>query len=122
MRFARNFKMLQPRPEGEGRVCGRLRCEMMECDLGEVADISASGMRVKTKGKPPVKVGDRMKLGIRAAGTQSVVMAEVIWLKKQGWFRHELGLRFVDVGISTRILLDQAVSFSVQRLTIADPV
>ncbi len=122
MRYARNFKTLEPRQGGESRGCGRLRCELMSCDLGEVADISASGMRVKSKRKPPVTVGERMKLAIHTDGVRTVIMAEVVWLKKQGWFRHELGLRFLDVGISTRILLDQAVSYSVQRLTIADPV
>ena len=121
MRFYRNPVMFQnPREGGDHRGCGRLRCELIHCDLGEIADMSATGMRVKARSKPPVKVGERIKLTLRSVDIQSEVWAEVVWLKKKGWFRHELGLRFMDVGMSTRALLDQAISVSMCRLTIAD--
>lgn len=93
---------------------------MLACELGMVEDISASGMRVKTKRRPPIKVGDKLALSLSTIDFMTHLHAEVVWITRRGWFSHEVGLRFVDVNEQTRAGLDQAVSVAVRRLLIAD--
>jgi hypothetical protein len=56
MRFARNadirFDKLGDQ-SNEQRRHGRVVCQDVECSIGEVQDLSASGMRVKTRYKLP---------------------------------------------------------------------
>lgn len=80
------------------RRAGRLRCELMFCDFGEILDLSRTGMRVKVKGLSAYSVGQAYSLTIKGPGATFVVGAKVVWVRKTGLFNSgEMGIEFVDI-------------------------
>src|SRR5262245_53896654 len=82
---------------GEGadrRRHGRLKAgETLSSNIGTVRDLSAGGMKVmsrrKYRGKLDVALWD-IHRGLR-------VSAVVVWHRRIGFRRHEMGLQFLDV-------------------------
>ncbi len=83
--------------DGNKRSTGRLRPGSLMCDHGRVLDISSGGMRVLTRGKPRVSEGKVFPTHLRTPAGDLRVMCYTVWLKKIGFRRWELGVRFVDV-------------------------
>lgn len=72
---------------------GRIKCQGVRCNMGDVLDISASGMRVRTRIKPPTS--ERVfAIQIEGVGEPIVVGARCVWVKRVGWFTREVGLVF----------------------------
>lgn len=114
MRFARNQDMtiesIGPKPidRSELRRHGRVRTQGVECSIGEVLDLSASGMRVRTKFKLP-DVHDVFVVTLFTMDGPLALLTKVRWTKKLGvlgWTR-EAGLEFFDVGPKTKTILQQ---------------
>ncbi|MHC4948311.1 MAG: PilZ domain-containing protein [Planctomycetota bacterium] len=82
------------------RRTGRLGLEGVRCDLGEVHDLSCSGMGIVSR--KGLRVGTETPVVIMAGPDNVLVRARVCRAKKLGLFRHELGLEFVDVTDETR--------------------
>lgn len=79
--------------EGTRRNHGRLPQETLACNLGEVLDLSAGGMRVLCRrvpsGETVVQIcGWDKKLALRA---------KVAWSRRVGFFKHEAGIMFLDL-------------------------
>ena len=87
---------LHPRA-AERRRHGRLRTEGVNCSLGEVVDLSASGMRVLRKGRRSAEVGETVALTLDYEGFTLSVDARVVRLEKAGFRRHIYGLEFQQV-------------------------
>lgn len=80
------------------RRAGRLRCELMACEFGEILDLSRTGMRVRVKGLSAYHIGDAYSLTIKGPGATFVVGAKVVWVKKTGLFNSgEMGVEFVQI-------------------------
>ena len=84
-------RVVEGRARRERRKSGRLReGETLACDLGSVVDLSAGGMRILAKrkltGKLDVTLWDT-ELGLNRR-------AEVIWCKRLGFRKYEVGLEF----------------------------
>jgi hypothetical protein len=75
------------------RRTGRLTQQALTCNLGQVLDISAGGMRVITKRVP------RRPVNIQLAGhaLPGPLTAVTQWSKRKGFFCHEVGLKFENV-------------------------
>lgn len=86
----------------DNRKAGRLACHALECQHGEVTDLSRTGARLITKRGSKLKVGEKLQLELGAWSGKLSVMAEAVW-SKPGRFRlrggggGEVGLRFIDV-------------------------
>lgn len=92
----------------ELRKAGRVRCQHITCSLGEVADLSASGMRVLCKNNPHIEPNQAICFYLHSLeGKDTPVTAEVAWSRKVGWRKHELGVRFLDVLPELRMALLQ---------------
>lgn len=78
-----------------GRRYGRVLCQDVKCTLGTVLDISAGGMRVRSRRKPP-KPGTTLVVGLRALGGEIVVECTVKWTRARGLLFHESGLQFME--------------------------
>ncbi|MFM9958029.1 MAG: PilZ domain-containing protein [Phycisphaerales bacterium] len=84
------------------RKAGRLRCELVTCDLGEVLDLSRSGMRVKLRKGVIVAHGHEVRIVISAPGSNIEVGAKVVWLKRRGLFSAgEAGIEFTGLNDDT---------------------
>ena len=85
---------------GERRRHGRLRTELageMVTALGPVVDLSRSGMRIRTAGKPPVHEGQTCSVEIRCAEMEAIFPVEVMRVRageRGGW---DVGLRFREL-------------------------
>jgi c-di-GMP-binding flagellar brake protein YcgR len=80
------------------RSHGRLLQEGVSCNLGVVLDLSAGGMRVlSTKATEGLK-----EVRIKSFDAEVIVHADVVWCKRLGFRRHELGLRFKELEKKTQ--------------------
>lgn len=77
----------------------------LRCPLGEVADLSMTGLRAKCRGRPDLQCGDAMTLVIES-DTQCIrVTGRLVWVRRAGLRTFEVGVQFVDVrpGIAAAI-------------------
>jgi hypothetical protein len=80
------------------RSHGRLLQEGVVCNLGVVLDLSAGGMRILST--RPAE-GEK-ELHIKSFEADATVRADVVWCKRLGFRRHELGLRFKELNKETQ--------------------
>lgn len=89
-------------PENEKRRHGRMRCGSLRCELGRVSDVSASGMRVMAASRRGVAPGELRPVTLRSEWGTVEVQVRVGWVKRIGWWRHEIGLQFDSLDDATR--------------------
>ncbi len=81
------------RPLAERRRFGRLKGGKLQCNRGQVLDISAGGMRLRS----PRRYSSRLTVDVWSASRRVTIPAEVVWTKRIGFRRYEIGLEFHDV-------------------------
>lgn len=84
---------------------------MLSCKLGEVLDLSGSGMRVRSTGKPQLKRGQVVALTLRAGDKQLRVTTQAVRLRRLGFRSWEIGLRFVELRPSVQAALKTLARF-----------
>ncbi len=87
-------------PEARGderRRHGRLKTADTESTLGQVVDISASGMRIVRKGSLPVQQGEKFRIDITI--DQEVLAVDVVIRRvtKMGRRKFEFGIEFINL-------------------------
>jgi hypothetical protein len=65
----------------------------VRCNLGQVIDLSATGMRLQS----PRRLANVLMAEIRTRSVALQIPAEVVWCKRVGFRRHLAGLRFLDL-------------------------
>ena len=80
----------------ERRQHPRVRPRRTASCLGEVLDLSESGMKVFRKGAQSLAIGDRFDAEVEHPGMTVRLTARVIRIEKLGLRRHAIGLTFVD--------------------------
>lgn len=81
----------------ESRRAGRLRCQSIKCSLGQVVDLSGTGLRVQCKGRPDVPVNEPFGLTINAPTGMFTAPVTAVWVRKVGFCTYEIGLRFGEL-------------------------
>lgn len=108
MRFARNDSPPPAEDRGaEVRRTGRLRCDMLSCTFGDAVDLSATGMRVRHKGSLRITADDSVSLTLAFAAAEVRLDARVVWIRRTGFRRHEIGFEFIDVSPEARECLHE---------------
>jgi len=82
----------QSRPDK--RRHGRLRCCAVQCSLGEVIDMSASGMRILSKRKVSMQEGTLTEIRIGHPPTDIKVRVRIVWKYRRGFRQHEIGVEY----------------------------
>lgn len=91
------------------RADERINATGVSCHLGQVLDISAGGMRVRTEGTPGVAKGEQCNFGVRSSRHQVSVRGQVMWMKRVGWKNYELGVRWLNAtSVHVQLLLQLA--------------
>lgn len=104
------------------RKAGRVRCQYITCSLGEVRDLSSTGVRVLCKKNPGIAAGQAICFRMYTLeGKELPVTVEVAWVKKVGWFKRELGMKFLDVSPELRLALLQLCRASTYNESLNDP-
>jgi len=88
------------------RYAKRHRTSGVRCELGNVVDISDSGMRLAVSGNCPVKLGDVLALTIREVAHKAEVRGCVVWVRKEGG-QTLCGIAFLDVRPGTKAAIEQ---------------
>lgn len=107
------------RPQGEAdrRRHGRIRTEDVTCSLGEVADLSISGMRVRRKGRRSMSVGDTFTLTLKYGQFALPVDVRVARIEKIAFRRYIIGLEFEETHPEIRTKLAHLASIAAARRT-----
>lgn len=79
--------------------------------MGEVVDLSAAGMRIACRGKPPLKRGHVSTFELRCAGQRVAVTGQAAWVRRSRLLKHEIGVRFVNVSRATAAALHSLALF-----------
>ncbi len=69
----------------------------LACQLGDVLDVSGSGMRVMGKGLKLVKIGQVYPVTLLIAGKSIQVQAQALWKQPSGLLKRQIGFRFVKM-------------------------
>lgn len=103
----------KPSKQLQQRRAERHDAHGLRCALGELADLSTTGMRVKGSGKCPVEVGQPVPFVITNGGQTIRVQGEVVWVRKPafGSGAFQIGVRFTEVRKSLATALEQFAKF-----------
>ena len=73
----------------------------LHCSLGQVLDITSAGMRVMCRRMPK----DEVKFDLNTTVDPLPVRAKVVWAKRLGFRKHEVGLHFIQPGPELKNLI-----------------
>ncbi|MHC5003055.1 MAG: DnaJ domain-containing protein [Planctomycetota bacterium] len=80
------------------RSAERHQTNLINCELGQIADLSRTGMRVKSGSKPKVKVGQLVQLTLQSPGDTIPVIGRIVWVRRQGLRgSYQVGVMFVNI-------------------------
>jgi hypothetical protein len=96
MRTARNASLssVQTDRSHDFRRAGRIRCREVTSNLGEVMNISASGMRLRARGGRPPAENTKLPLRVASPFGSFEVPAKVIWVERAGFRKWDIGVRY----------------------------
>ena len=86
----------KPKDADNRRRNGRVMLQEITCSLGQVMDLSSSGMRVQTATKHDLQPGQTFGMVLQALSGPVNVAATVAWVRKAGWGKYQLGIQFID--------------------------
>ncbi|MCH8269806.1 MAG: DnaJ domain-containing protein [Planctomycetes bacterium] len=68
------------------------------CPLGQIVDLSASGMRIRTPGRPSLSKGRSEQFVLRSDRQKLTVTGCVAWVRRRSLIskQYEIGVRFTD--------------------------
>lgn len=95
------FRVILAKPSGasdDRRAHARLKQEALQCNLGEVIDLSLGGMQIRCTRIPEENI---LQVEMTHEGETIKVQAEIVRSNKVGFRKHELGLRFLNVDPET---------------------
>lgn len=78
----------------------------LSCELGDIADLSADGMRVRLATKPVVGRGDSGTWIVASASQKIRVSGRVRWVERTGWSQWQVGVEFVNADTARRVALE----------------
>jgi DnaJ domain/PilZ domain len=85
--------------------------ETLSCMLGDVVDISTTGIRIRSKGKPPFSVGAVTTIKLSYEGGKLAVFVQERWRRRQGLRAYEMGLKFVNNSPNVTAAVESLVRF-----------
>jgi hypothetical protein len=87
----------QPTVGSDRRCEKRHATNLLSCVVGDVVDVSASGMKLRCQSKPPVKVGQVVDTKLNSGTQRIAVQAQILWIKRRGLRSYTLGVQFVNI-------------------------
>lgn len=79
----------------EKRKGGRIRCSTMTCELGQVLDLSPTGVRLVSKTKPEFVAGDTRSLTLKAEEHELELRGKCVWVRVNQDCEYEVGFEFL---------------------------
>ncbi len=95
---------------------GRVKVTDVACAVGRVLDVSASGAKIESKGRPSFTQGEVFSMWISSTASGSfTVSARIVWITKVGMFKHICGVCFEDIDAEARTGLMAIVASAAGR-------
>jgi PilZ domain len=96
MGYERNMNPVPnpPREKPNARKHGRVRSQTITCSLGEVIDISASGMKVRMGNKPGFKPQEEVPITVNGVNNPFEIRAKFAWARRNSLFKWTAGFQF----------------------------
>lgn len=94
----------ESRPENKRRH-GRLVVQETGCSIGRIEDISCSGMRIRTKTRMKVSQNP-IGMRIETLDGPTVLPCKVVWSKRAGFRRWDIGVEFMAMTLDQRRMLN----------------
>jgi hypothetical protein len=88
--------LFKPARTRVARRSERYRTTDLRSNLGLVADLSATGMRVRADAKPSYRRGDLLDVAVSNGEHRICVKARVVWIRKGAEGRYWVGVAFAD--------------------------
>lgn len=79
------------------RVEQRFETGHLTSSLGDVLDLSGSGVRVRCKGRPTLALGQSVEISLQGAEQRLRLSARVVRVRRTGLWSHQVGLQFCDL-------------------------
>lgn len=95
----------------EKRSTGRIKTTSLRCELGEVTDLSAGGIKVHSRKKPNLQLGDKKTITLKAEDESVELETTCVWLRVDDDCQFDIGLRIENAdGAKRRRLLEIAAT------------
>ncbi len=102
--FAAIANSMRPRQEGERRKRGRVALSGVRCSLGEIENLTLTGLCIRGKGKCPLKENMTSLITVNTPRGDVRLEVRVAWVTQTGgWLT-----RCFRMGMETRNLSDEA--------------
>ncbi len=89
---------IDPQHQDPRRRLPRHNTEVVQCPIGDVLDLSGSGMRVKTGNRCQFKTGQVLPMKLATPSGSVKVQAKIVWKKRKNLFgAAELGINFIGI-------------------------
>jgi len=106
MDIARNEQAAEADPAANLRRHGRVVPNTATCNLGKILDLSASGIRLRSK-RPLV---GEMVVEIKGDDQAIRVLGQVVWGRKLGFRAYEIGMKFVNIPAEAQALIQRVAA------------
>ncbi|MEE9404171.1 MAG: DnaJ domain-containing protein [Algisphaera sp.] len=94
------------------RKLPRHETEAVSCPLGQILDLSGSGMRIQIKGRCPVKVGQTVPIKLKTPSGSLPVTLRAIWRRRTGLLGgYQVGFTFVGIKPAQSVALATIARF-----------
>jgi len=94
------------------RAAPRQSTDTLSCPLGDVLDISVTGVRIRCDAKPPFSIGAVTTIKFAFNGGKLAVSVQERWRKRKGLRGgHEIGLMFVNNSPNVMNAIESLVKF-----------
>lgn len=86
--------------------------DIVKCPLGDVVNVSASGIQLRCQGKPPLQPGGTARITLIFGDQQMSLVAQARWVRRRGLLRggmrgqYEIGLRFLQLTVAKQKALE----------------
>lgn len=107
--------LLNTEPKENRRRHGRLRCDGLQCSLGEVINLSASGLCVECRRDPKLVVGQGIGLRLSYGDDEVPLTMRVQRVAKEGIRRYRIALAFDELDDQQRVTLTRLATMAAER-------
>lgn len=113
----------EPAPEAESSAKprrGRVATEFAECSLGEILNVSPTGLRARYKGsrKRLPAVDERFDMEVVTPDGPVSVRARIAWTKRAGFRTFDIGVEFLGADGKDAVKLKQLASMAGRSIVI----
>jgi hypothetical protein len=96
---------------GIPRRAERYQTNGLRCPLGDLVDLSASGMQIRCAKRPAAARGEIRQFTISTGSQKLELAGRVVWVRRAGWRGFRIGVHFVNLKPGTEAALVQLAKY-----------